>query len=69
MSYLLPHLHSGFAVDQAILSVSAWAWRGAAREDSSGAAAITAARACRRSIGRVAPLTGGGSRGHHPIRT
>ena len=22
MSYLLPHLHSGFAVDQAILSVS-----------------------------------------------
>ncbi len=23
MSYLLPHLHTGFAVDQAILSVSA----------------------------------------------
>jgi hypothetical protein len=27
MSYLLPHLHSGFAVDQAILSVSAAGWR------------------------------------------
>lgn len=47
MSYLLPHLHSGFAVDQAIMSVS--------QGDGSSAAGVRGPGSAARRHGPTAP--------------
>lgn len=59
MSYLLPHLHSGFAVDQAILSVSSSAHRNA----QIGPQALASGSICSLRL-----PAGGGPGGDHPLR-
>ena len=63
MSYLLPHLHSGYAVDQAILAVSGADWRCAAGVRASEAASRRMARppplsCCRRRTAWCASASG-----------